>query len=243
MGNTGRDLLFERMVYMVLQYRFWHFLFNPSSLTYALEHGDEYEKVHGYKRSLWILFFTTLLFFAVRNIWGMHTEGLTALLANGLDDRYQFARLISLGGALLWAVLFFVFHYFILTYMLHMLTDLPFRWIQTVQLYVILFILLEKVITFIVFVIAGYSTPLTFFSLAPMTAYLYQDEFLLYFLNQLTVSTVLAIVIQYTFLSQWEEDSKGALLLKLIGLQIVLALLVAGISILPIAEWIQRGLG
>ena len=231
------------MVYMVLKYRFWHFLFNPSSLTHALEHEDEYEKIRGYKTSLWVLFFTTLLFFAVRNIWGIHTEGLTALLANGLDDRYAFARLVSLGGALLWGILFFVFYYYILAYILHVLTDLPFKWIQKVQLYVIAFILLEKAFTFLVFVIAGFSTPLTFFSLAPMTAYLYQHDFLLYFLNQLTVSTVIMIVIQYTFLSQWEEESKGALLAKLIGVQIVLSLIVAGISILPIAEWIGRGIG
>ena len=228
---------------MVLKYRFWHSLFNPSSLTYMLEHEDEYEKIRGYKTSLWVLFFTTLLFFAVRNIWGIHTEGLTALLANGLDDRYAFARLVSLGGALLWGILFFVFYYHILAYILHVLTDLPFKWIQKVQLYVIAFILLEKAITFLVFVIAGFSTPLTFFSLAPMTAYLYQHDFLLYFLNQLTVSTVIMIVIQYTFLSQWEEESKGALLAKLIGVQIVLSLIVAGISILPVAEWIGRGIG
>lgn len=228
---------------MVLKYRFWHSLFNPSSLTYMLEHEDEYEKIRGYKTSLWVLFFTTLLFFAVRNIWGIHTEGLTALLANGLDDRYAFARLVSLGGALLWGILFFVFYYHIFAYILHVLTDLPFKWIQKVQLYVIAFILLEKAITFLVFVIAGFSTPLTFFSLAPMTAYLYQHDFLLYFLNQLTVSTVIMIVIQYTFLSQWEEESKGALLAKLIGVQIVLSLIVAGISILPIAEWIGRGIG
>lgn len=78
-----------------------------------LEHEEQFEKIRGYKKALCTLFFTTLLFFAVRNIWGMHTEGLTALLVNGLDDRYMFARLISLGGAILWAIAFFVFHYFL----------------------------------------------------------------------------------------------------------------------------------
>ena len=207
-----------------------------------LEHEEQLEKIRGYKRALWMLFLTTLLFFAVRNIWGMHTEGLTALLANGLDDRYMFARLISLGGAILWAISFFIFHYFVITYLLHLLTDLPFKWIQKVQLYVIAFIVLEKVITFIVFAIAGFTTPFTFFSLAPMTAYFYQHEFLLYFLNQLTVATVISVFIQYTFLSQWEEESKKALLAKLILVQIGFALIVAIISVLPIFKWIEGGL-
>ena len=148
---------------MIFQYKFWHILFHPSSLTYMLEHEEQFEKIRGYKKALWMLFFTTLLFFAVRNIWGMHTEGLTTLLANGLDDRYMFARLISLGGAVLWAIAFFIFHYFVITYLLHLLTDLPFKWIQKVQLYVIAFIVFENVITFIVFAIAGFTTPFTFF--------------------------------------------------------------------------------
>ena len=227
---------------MIFQYKFWHILFHPSSLTYMLEHEEQFEKIRGYKKALWMLFFTTLLFFAVRNIWGMHTEGLTALLANGLDDRYMFARLISLGGAVLWAIAFFIFHYFVITYLLHLLTDLPFKWIQKVQLYVIAFIVLEKAITFIVFAIAGFTTPFTFFSLAPMTAYFYQHDYLLYFLNQLTVATAISIFIQYTFLSQWEEESKKILLAKLIIVQVGVALIVAAISILPIFKWIEGGL-
>ncbi|MFF5993833.1 amino acid transporter [Lysinibacillus sp. KU-BSD001] len=226
---------------MVFHYKFWHLLFHPSSLTHMLEHEEEYEKIRGYKKALWLLFFTTLLFFAIRNLWGMHTESLTALLANGLDDRYMFARLISLGGAVLWAIAFFIFHYYVLTYVLHLLTDLPFKWIQKVQLYVMTFIVLEKAITFLVFAIVGFTTPFTFFSLAPITAYFYQDEYVLYFLNQLTVATVVTIIIQYTFLSQWEEESKKILLAKLIFVQIGLALLVGAISILPILKWIEGG--
>lgn len=233
---------YERMKHMIFQYKFWHILFHPSSLTYMLEHEDQFEKIRGYKRALWMLFLTTLLFFAVRNIWGMHTEGLTALLANGLDDRYMFARLVSLGGAVLWGILFFIFYYFLMPYFLHLLTDLPFKWIQKVQLYVIAFIVLEKAITLLVFAIAGFTTPFTFFSLAPMTAYFYQHEFLLYFLNQLTVATVVSVFVQYTFLSQWEEESKKALLAKLIVVQIGVALIVATISVLPIFKWIEGGL-
>lgn len=228
---------------MVLKYRFWHFLTNPSSLTYALEQEEQYDKVKGYKRCFWLVFLATLIVFAARNIWGMHTEGLTTLFAEGLDDRYMFARLISLSSALLWAIGFFMFHYFVLTYVLHLITDIPSKRLRKIQLYVIFFIIIEKLLTFIVFAIAGFTTPFTFFSLAPMTAYFYDEAFVLYFLNQLTVSTVVTIFIQYTFLSQWEEGNKRILMTKLICVQIIVALIVAGISILPIYEWIQRGLG
>ncbi len=227
---------------MVLDYRFWHFLMNPSSLTYALEQQEQSAKLRGYKKCLTLIFLATLAVFAIRNIWGMHTEGLTTLFAQGLDDRYIFARLISLSGALLWAIGFFAFHYIVFSYVLHAITDIPVKWIAKVQLYTIFFILLEKLITFAVFAIAGFTTPLTFFSLAPMTAYFYQEEFVLFFLNQLSVATFIMVVIQYKFLSQWYEGNKKSLLVKLIVIQIVLALIIAGISMLPVYGWIQGGL-
>lgn len=208
-----------------------------------LEQDEQDVKIQGYKRSFWLIFLATIVIFAIRNIWGMHTEGLTTLFAEGLDDLYMFARLISLSGAVLWAIGFFLFHYFVLTYVLHLITDLPYKWLRKVQLYVIFFIIVEKFITFIVFAVAGFTTPFTFFSLAPMTAYVFDDVFALYFLNQLTVSTLVAVIIQYRFLSQWEEGSKRVLLTKLICVPIIVALIVAGISILPIYDWIQGGLG
>lgn len=227
---------------MLYEYKFWHQLANPSSLTYALDNSED-GKLKGYKKSLSLVLGFTILFFVLKNIWGMNTADLTSLLVTGEVDRYSFARLISLLSAIIWGILFFVFHYYIVTYVLHLLTEIPYKWIQKIQLYVIFVIVVEKAITFIVFAIVGFGTPYTFFSIAPITAYIYFHEYLLYFLNQLTVATIVTIWIQYTFMSEWEEENKKVLLAKLILVQVLLAVIVALISILPISNWIERGLG
>lgn len=228
---------------MIYDFSFWRHLVQPSNFTFLL--NKEYEEeatIRGYKRSLTFVFLFTLLYFVIRNIWGINTESLTQLLATGLDDRYVVARLFSLAGAIILAILFWLFHYYGIPYVIASLTELPFKWIQKVQLFVIFFIVLEKALTFIVFAIAGFNTPFTFFSLAPMTAYIYYHEFLLFFLNQLTVATLVTVFIQYKFLSGWSEDSKKGLILKLILIQVTIALVTAVISILPIFDWIERGL-
>ncbi|MER2000771.1 MAG: amino acid transporter [Lysinibacillus sp.] len=172
---------------------------------------------------------------------GIGTEPLTALIASDFTDTYIVARLFSLAGTIIVALLFWGFHYYLLAYVIAALTELPFKWVQKVQLYVILFIVLEKSITLLAFTIVGFNTPFTFFSLAPMTAYIYYHEFLLFFLNQLTVATLVTIFVQYTFFKQWVEQKKN-LLLKLILIQLTIAFVVAVISILPIIHWIERGL-
>jgi len=66
----------------------------------------------------------------------------------------------------------------------------------------------------------------------------------LFTINQLTITTVLIISVQYLFLSKWEEEaSKKMLVVKLIVVQLFMALFVGMISVLPIKEWIARGLG
>ena len=226
---------------MLYEYKFWHQLVHPSSLTYSLENSED-GKLKGYRKAFWGILSFTLLFFIVRNLWGVNTTELTYLLANQEIDRYSFARLVSLGSTILLALLFFVIHYYVLTYFIHLLTEIPYKWIQKVQLYVIGILVLEKVITLIIFAIAGFGTPFTMFSLAPMVAYLYYHDFLLYVINYLTVGTVIAVWVQYTFLSEWIEDSKKALLFKLILIQIVMAIIVAVMSILPFSTWLEGGM-
>ena len=223
------------------EFKFWQQLSQPSLLTYNLEKSENGRFI-GYKKWVWIIFGFTLVFFIARNIWGMNTSDLTAYLVNGEGDLYSFARMMSLIGAAGAGILFFIFHYYFITYVIHLLTDIPHRWIQKVQLYVIGVIILEKLLTMVVFAVAGFATPFTFFSLAPMMAYVYYHDYLLFFLNQLTVATIVTVWIQYTFLSQWSKRPK-ALLGKLIVIQVVLTALVALCSILPVFTWIEGWLG
>ena len=223
------------------EFKFWQQLSHPSQLIHNLESSEDH-KLKGYLTSVWVIFGFTLLFFIVRNFWGTNTADLTALLVKGEDHLYSFARMMSLFGAILAGILFFVFHYYVITYVIYLLTKIPYRWIQNVQLYTLFFIVFEKTLTIIVFAVAGFSTPFTLFSLAPAMAYVYYQDYLLFFLNQLTIATIITVWIQYIFLSNWVERPK-TLLIKLILIQVVFAALVALFSILPVLTWIEGWLG
>lgn len=220
------------------KFNYWQVLSQPSHLTYQLENSEN-GKLKGYGKWVWRMFGFTLIYFIIRNLWGMNTNHLTYLYANGEVEQYSFARFISFIGSIVLGIVFFLFYYYVVPYIIFVFTqDIEFRWIQKVQLYVIPVIIVEKLVTLFVFVMFGFATPFTFFSLAPMVSYIYYEDVLLYFLNQLTVATVVTVWIQYTFLAEW-EDRKKALLVKLIIIQLVFAILVACISILPISTWLE----
>lgn len=225
---------------MFYHYKFWHSLTHPTYFTQIVENGE----ITGYKKRSFTVFILFILLFAAREFWGMGTESLTTLFAMDFHDEYYVARLLSMVGAILWAILYFCFHYYGVTYLLHLFTEIPYKWIQTVQLYVVTFLLLEKAILFAVFYGVGYSTTFSFFSLAPLVQQFIDTDAVLFAINQLTVATVLTIVVQFTFLSKWEEEtSRKALLAKIIFLQIIMAIFVGMISVLPLQEWLIRGLG
>lgn len=225
---------------MFYQYKFWHSLMHPTNFTQAVEQGE----ITGYKKRSFSVFMLFMLLFIVREFWGMGTESLTTLFASNHPNEYYTARLLSMVGVIAWGIIYYCFHYYGVTYLLHLLTDIPYKWIQKVQLYVMVFLLIEKTILFAVFYAVGYTTNFSFFSLAPMAQQVIDTDFVLFAINQLTVATVLTIIVQYTFLSKWEEWSdRKALLAKIIGLYVVMAIFIGMVSALPLQEWITRGLG
>lgn len=220
-------------------FSYWKTLKNPSSLT-ELVQGEEDYPLKGYKKAVWIVFILTILLYVIRDVWGIYTFQLTEILVSGQMDRYVLARLLSIVGAAIVGACYFLFQYYFVSYVLSLFTDIPFRWIQKVQLYVISIIITFKCLEFIIFIIVKYTTLFSPFSAAAIFAQFTTFSWTLFFINQLNIATFLTIVIQYLFLEHWDENRKS-LLFKLIIVQLLLAMAVATISITPFYEWIGRG--
>lgn len=227
---------------MTYIFRFWYHLRHPDSLTFIVEKESEKNKIAGYRKSFCTILFLTIALFVARDIWGMYTSRLTELFALGEFDRYIFARYISIIGAAIFSLFYFFFHYYLITYILSLLTDLPFKAIQKVQLYVIAVFSLEKAIEFGIFAIAKFTTLYSPFSTSAIFAQFISDQWLLFFINQFTVATFIAIALQYIFLRKWVEDEHKGLFLKILLLHIIYALIIAYFSTLPLLNWVVRGL-
>ena len=227
---------------MTYIYQFWHTLKNPSSLTYLVEKEEEHGVLQGYKKTVFFVLLLSVLLFVLRDFWGMYTERLTEMIGQGLIDRYIVARYISLIGAILLGVIYFLFYYYAVTYIISLITDIPFKRIQKVQIYVIPTLLLFNFLEFIIFSTIQFVPIFSPFSIAAIVAQFTPNLWVLYFFNQIACSTVITILIHYTFLAQWIDEGRKSLLIKLIGVQIFLAATVATFSTLPFIEWIERGL-
>lgn len=194
-----------------------------------------------FKGRVWFVVLCGVLLFALRDVWGMHTEGLTSLFAKGFGETYVIARIVSLIGAILWSLFYIAFYFFGISYILHKLTNVDLAKIAVLQLFVVSLLLMEKAFVYILYSLVGYTTDFSVLSFGPMAALFLSNKFFIYFFNELSLVTGLIVALQYQFLRIYTDLSGRNLIIILIAIPVVLALLVAGFEILPIEKWIEGG--
>ena len=215
---------------MFFDYRFWHYVTRPHDLATDIQTGE----MRQFNRRLAILFITGLILFALRSLWGMHTESLTALLTTMSTSDYIIARYASLAGTIIWAVIYIAFHLFGVAYILSLLTKIPYKRLVPLQLLVTGLLLLEKALLFIVFAVKGSTVSLSFLSFGPLAVTIMDNWYLILFMNQLTIFSALIITVQYRFLRGFIIDGKRREhLWMLIGLHVAMALVTAAIAFIP----------
>ncbi|WP_251637796.1 hypothetical protein [Sporosarcina sp. NCCP-2716] len=164
----------------------------------------------------------------------MTTDSLSPMLAAATGGDYTIARIVSVIGAVLWAIIYIAFHLFIISYVLGMITSIPVRRLVPLQLLVTGVLLMEKALVFIVFALKGEAANVSFLSFGPLTATFSDTWFLVMFLNQLTLVSALIISMQFSFIRSYTKTMNWkSLLAVLIGLQILMALLTAALGYIP----------
>ena len=223
---------------MFFEFRFWQHLFHQNDLIDSLKNTT----MRSFEKRVWLVAILGVLLYAVQDIWGMNTEGLTSLFVEGYEDTYSVARITSLLSTIILSLIYMAVHFFGIAYVLHKMTGIELSKASVMQFFVVALLLMEKAVIFGVFAILGYSTAFSFFSFGPLAAAFLNNEFFIYFFNQLSIITAVVIALQFRFLRAFTTMSTRKLMILLIVLHIVLALLTAGISVLPLDEWMERGL-
>lgn len=229
---------------MFFNFTFRHFLTNPHHLAEKLQTAS----MRGFKSRIILVFLTGLLLFGVRSWWGMGTESLTPLLTTMTTTDFTIARYASLFGSLCWSIIYISFHFLGFAYILYIVTDIPFKKFLPLQLLMTGILLMEKALVFFIFAVKGVTANVSFLSFGPLAATYLDTNYLILFLNQLTITTALIIALQYRFILSYRQFAqKKRLLWILIGIHITMALITAAIGFVPAESWLDtitgRGVG
>ncbi|QTD40788.1 hypothetical protein [Sporosarcina sp. Te-1] len=225
---------------MFFDFKFWHHLTRPHELALSLQTAT----MRKYDIRVFFVFLAGLLIFTCRSIWGMGTESLTPLLATMSLEDYTLARIASLAGALIWALIYMAFHYYGIAYILSLITSIPFKRLLPLQLLVTGLLLMEKALVFFVFAVKGASASVSFLSFGPLAATVLENWYLILFLNQLTITGALIIAMQYRYIRSFEGmKEQRHLLWTLFGIHLIMAFITAAVGFIPFETLYQDLVG
>jgi len=223
---------------MFFEFRFWKHLFNRNNLIVSLKDDST---MRDFQSRVWLIAIFGVLLYALRDIWGLHTEELTYLFVNGYEDTFTIARMVSLVGTIIWSLLYMAFHFFVMAFILHKITKVDLSKVAILQLFVVALLLMEKAFNYFLYAVVGYATDYSVLSFGPLAATFIEQTYFNHFFNELSLITGLIIAIQYHFLRAFTVMSTRNLFILLIVTQVILAFITAGFQIMPIESWIEGG--
>lgn len=214
---------------MYFEFKFWRFLLNQRELTDQMDGSA----MKGFRWRVAGLFISAAVLYALMDMWGIGSRGLTPIAVTGAEETFALRRILSLAAAIHWSVIYTAFHVYGVAFILHKLTNAEYRKLIVLQLFVTAILLLEKAVVFAVFLLSGAATPVSPLSFGPLASTFLTYPFLIYFLNQLSVGTALVVAYQFRFIRQLLPDSGRSLLWILLGLQVLMALAVSLYGMIP----------
>lgn len=220
---------------MISDFRFWHFFSRQGQLIHNIQNTE----MRNVNKRIACIIAIGLLVFAISEIWGMNTDSLTPLLAAGMWDAYTLARWTSLAGTLLWAGFYLAFHLYGAAFLYSRILRMPWRAAIIMQTYVTALLVIEKGLIFVLFALTGFTMSVSIFSFGPIAATFLDNNFLIYFFNQLTLFTSLIIAVQYRFIRNFTKINPALILFGLIMLHIFVALIVASFSLIPVDDMLS----
>ncbi len=215
---------------MFFNFSFRHYLTKPQKLAIDLQGAS----IRGFKGRVILVFCLGLLLFGLRSIWGVNTESLTPIIAATSTADFTLARLASLLGSLLWSAIYISFHLFGFAFLLSYLIGIPFKKLLPMQLLMTGLLLLEKALVFLVFVMRGETTSVSFLSFGPLAATFLETPFFILLLNQITLTTMLIIAFQFQFIRKYSDIvQRQRLIWLLIGIHLLMAIITASVGFIP----------
>ena len=93
---------------------------------------------------------------------------------------------------------------------------------------------------FIIFVLLGFTTPVSLFSFGPLAGTFLEQPFFIFFFNQLTIFTALIIALQVRFIRAFSDYKSSHTFLLVLAMHVLMALITAAVGFIPLEEWYVR---
>lgn len=202
-------------------------LFNYNYYTYTLRDTERFPGV--WKKTILFILLSGLIF-GFSAYFGIDSEYLSRKLTSIPRAEYEMNKSLFLAGQIIQGLFFGAIMLFLPALFFWTVTDLEFKRLLTIQLFVMPIFLLEKLLIVPMALYLGLTKISSPFSLGVIAQYITGNDFILHFLAYISIFKIWAIFIEYKYLKAMTDKNPKIVLLLVIGIHLVIWLFAALIS-------------
>ncbi|RTR32952.1 hypothetical protein EKG37_07775 [Robertmurraya yapensis] len=204
---------------MFFQIRLWKGLTTPYVTAHQLRKAESYNGI--WKRTT-ILLVIALILSSISAYFGIGNEQMSKLIYQSSTSEFESLKGLFALGQVLQYVLVTAILIFLPALIFWIFTDVEYRKLVVIQLYVVTIFLFEKIIAIPMQLFLGLDYASSPFSLGVIGQHLSEHELIQNLFGEISLFSILAILIQFTYLKVVTEKSKRILLLLILSINLLI---------------------
>ena len=202
-------------------------LFNHNYYTYKLRSAERFPGV--WKKTILFILLSGLIF-GISGYIGVDSEYISKKLTSIPRAEYEMNKFLFLAGQILQGLVFGAIMLFLPALFFWTLTDLEFKRLLTIQLFVMPILLLEKFLFVPMAVYLGLTKISSPLSLGVIAQYITGNDFVIHFLAYISIFKIWAIFIEYKYLKAMTDKNPKIVLLLVLAINLIIWLFAALIA-------------
>jgi hypothetical protein len=208
-------------------------LFNYNYYTYKLRDSERFPRV--WKKTVLFILLSGLIF-GFSAYLGIDSEYLSKKLTSIPRAEYEMNKSLFLAAQILQGLVFGAIMLFLPALFFWTLTDLEFKRLLTIQLFIMPILLLEKLLIVPMAVYLGLTKVSSPFSFGVIAQYITGNDFIIHFLAYISIFKIWAIFIEYKYLKALTDKNPKIIVLLILAIHLVIWLFAALFSFIQMEK-------
>ncbi|MFB6467390.1 hypothetical protein ACE38V_11330 [Cytobacillus sp. Hz8] len=210
-------------------------IIHPKISAYQLQKA---EQISALVKKMMLLFFSSLLLFALSAYFGIGNESISKTINNWSAEEFEARKLWFALGQVVWGVIWTGFILFFPALLYWILTDLEYRKLLVLQLFAGVILLLEKLVLLPFQYQLGIDVQSSPFSLGVLAQYITNNRFLIGFFGAITLFKVGIMFLQYHYLKILTDRTSKQLIFIILSINLFFWIFTAILSMIPLDKLI-----
>lgn len=220
---------------MFYQVQLWKGLASPYVSSHQLNKAEQFRGI--WKKTALILFLTFIIS-AISSYFGVGNEQLSKLIYETSSSEFESIKGLYAIGQVLQSLIVAAILIFFPALVFWVFTDIEYRKLVVIQLFVASIFIVEKVISLPLQFFIGLDLASSPFSLGVIAQYLTDYEIIINFLGEVSLFSIWAMVLQFKFLRVITEKRSSILLILILSINLFLWIFTALFSFIKFENMI-----